>query len=116
MAERRAHVRVRPALDYDIRVELRSGVVSVVLSVIDVSVGGLGLVVDELFAGHESGQPLELSIELPGHSAFRTRAFIRYSSRTPGGKCGVQLVELTDEQQSQLSKAVAELLERGNSA
>jgi hypothetical protein len=116
MNERRAHVRVRPAHDYDVRVELREGMVGVTLSVIDVSVGGMGLQVDEFFQDRKSGDKLTLQITLPGAAPFQTVAEIRYSARTAGGKCGVLLGSLTADQQSRLSRAVAELLERGHSA
>jgi c-di-GMP-binding flagellar brake protein YcgR len=116
MNERRAHVRVRPAVDYDVRVELRDGVVGVGLAVIDISVGGMGLVVDELFQDKRSGDMLRLQITLPGAPTFQTQAEIRYSSRTVGGKCGVSLSHLSVDEQHRLSRAVAELLERGHSA
>ena len=48
MNERRQNVRVHPAADYDIIVEYVSGLVSVRLQVIDIAIGGMGLVVDEL--------------------------------------------------------------------
>jgi c-di-GMP-binding flagellar brake protein YcgR len=116
MNERRAHVRVRPAVDYDVRVELREGVLHVALAVIDISVGGMGLVVDELFQDKRSGERIRIQITLPGSASFETQAEIRYSARTVGGKCGVALSSLTDEEQHRVSRAVAELLERGHSA
>jgi len=116
MNERRAHVRVRPAHDYDVRVELREGMVGVALQVIDISVGGMGLVVDEFFQQKKSGETLTVQITLPGSPSFQTTAEIRYSSRSAGGKCGVSLNVLTADQQTRLSRAVAELLERGHSA
>jgi hypothetical protein len=116
MNERRAHVRVRPAADYDVRVELRDGMLHVALAVIDVSVGGVGLVVDELFQDKRSGEKIHVQITLPGAAPFLTLAEIRYSARSVGGKCGVALNALTDEQQHRLSRVVSELLERGYSA
>jgi c-di-GMP-binding flagellar brake protein YcgR len=116
MLERRANVRVRPAADYDVRVELKEGVVSVRLSVMDVSVTGLGLVIDEMFLQRQSGELLPLSITLPGHAPFHVQAEIRYSSRTLGGKCGVLFSSIEQSDQAKLGRAVAELLERGNAA
>ena len=58
MNERRQNVRVHPAADYDIIVEYVSGLVSVRLQVIDIAIGGMGLVVDELFAGAKVGTTL----------------------------------------------------------
>ncbi|OQX68930.1 MAG: hypothetical protein B6A08_08060 [Sorangiineae bacterium NIC37A_2] len=116
MAERRAHVRVRPAADYDVRVELREGMFSVRLSVTDLSVGGMGLVVDEMFADKKSGAILTFSIALPEGEPFEAKGEVRYTSQVVGGKCGVAWVGLADEEQARISRAVAELLERGHSA
>ena len=116
MAERRAHVRVRPAADYDVRVELREGMFAVRLSVADLSVGGLGLVVDEMFANKVHGDVLVLQVSLPEGPSFTTKAEVRYTSRVVGGKCGVCWVGLQGDEQARVSRAVAELLERGHSA
>ena len=50
MRERRRNVRVRPSADYDIVVEYLDGLLTVRLAVLDVAIGGMGLVVDDLFA------------------------------------------------------------------
>src|SRR5690606_495993 len=42
--ERRQNVRVRPAADYDIQVEYLDGLLTVPLQVMDVAIGGMGLV------------------------------------------------------------------------
>ncbi len=109
-------MRVRPAIDYDVLVDLHEGVVSVRLSVIDVSVEGLGLVVDEMFAGKQAGELLPLVIRVPGAERFEVRGEIRYSGGKPGGKCGVLLKDLDEGPRTALARAVGELLERGNSA
>lgn len=116
MNERRQNVRVRPAADYDIRVDYVDGMVSVRLQVLDVALGGMGLVVDELFAHRAAGDELELCVTFPGMAQFTTRAEIRHTSGKPGGVCGIRLGRLTDEQVQALRRAVGELQERGHSA
>lgn len=109
-------MRVRPAADYDVRVELREGMFAVRLSVADISVGGLGLAVDEMFVNKVHGDVLTLQVSLPEGPSFTAKAEIRYTSRVVGGKCGVSWVGLRDDEQARVSRAVAELLERGHSA
>lgn len=116
MNERRQNVRVHPAADYDIIVEYVSGLVSVRLQVIDIAIGGMGLVVDELFAGAKVGTTLPLRVTFPGASKFETAAEVRHCAAELGGKCGVALSALSDEQRTLLHHAVAELQERGHSA
>lgn len=116
MTERRQNVRVRPAPDYDVIVEYVSGLVSVRLAVMDIAIGGLGLLVDELFAGSAVGARLPLRLTFPGHARFDASAEVRHCAAQTGGKCGVALPDLTPEQRSTLQHAVAELQERGHSA
>jgi hypothetical protein len=116
MSERRQNVRVHPAADYDIVVEFVSGLVSVRLQVVDIAIGGIGLLADELFVGAAVGSPLPLRLTFPGFPKFETAAEVRHCSRAAGGKCGVALSALSDEQRSILQHAVGELQERGYSA
>lgn len=114
--ERRQNVRVRPASDYDILVDYQEGLVKVQLSVMDMAVGGVGLLVDELFAHLEVGSLLQLGLAIPGYERFETEAVLRHSTREVGGRCGLHFPALTDEQQAAWGRAVSELLERGHSA
>jgi hypothetical protein len=115
MQERRQNVRVRPAPDYDIKIDFTAGVVKVQCAVMDVAVGGVGLVVDDLFAHLKSGENMTLGVSLPGHERFETVASLRYTQGKAGGRCGLHFGQLTGEQQTALSRAVSELLERGHS-
>lgn len=116
MQERRQNVRVRPAQDYDVKIDFEDGLVKVQLSVMDVAVGGLGLVVDQLFAEKPVGSQLKLGVALPGYDRFETMGSLRHSTGSVGGRCGIHLSQLSDTQQTALSKVVSELLERGHSA
>lgn len=116
MKERRQNVRVHPAADYDIVVEYVSGLVSVRLQVVDIAIGGIGLIVDELFAGAPIGSQLPLRLTFPGAPRFETAAEVRHCGRAAGGKCGVALPALSDDERTLLHHAVAELQERGYSA
>ena len=116
MKERRQNVRVRPAADYDIQVEYVDGLVAVRLQVMDVAIGGMGLVVDQLFQGSAPGTVLPLRITFPDFPQFLTQAEIRHCALEAGGKCGIRLAALTPDQTTALRAAVAELQERGHSA
>ena len=116
MSERRQNVRVHPVADYDIVVEYVSGLVTVRLQVVDIAIGGIGLLADELFVGAAVGSPLPLRLTFPGAAKFETAAEVRHCSKAVGGKCGVALPALSDEQRTTLQHAVGELQERGFSA
>lgn len=116
MKERRQNVRVHPVPDYDIVVEYVSGLVSVRLAVVDIAIGGIGLIVDELFAGSPVGAALPLRLTFPGAPRFETAAEVRHCSKEAGGKCGVALPGLSEDERTLLHHAVAELQERGYSA
>lgn len=116
MQERRQNVRVRPTPDYEIRIEYEEGLVKVRLSVIDLAIGGIGVLVDDLFSDLAPGTHLQLTIALPDFDAFETEATLRHSTGKAGGRCGFHFGKLTASQQKAWSKAVSELLERGSSA
>ena len=116
MQERRQNVRVRPAGDYNIGIDFGEGLVKTKLPVLDAAVGGVGLEVSEQLVGLASGSEIRLGVTLPGVPRFETVGVIRYTQGRVGGRCGVHLNNLTEEQQTALGKAVSELLERGHSA
>jgi c-di-GMP-binding flagellar brake protein YcgR len=113
MLERRQNVRVRPTADYDIGIDFGTGLVKVRLSVVNVAVGGVALVLNEQIKGVAAGDSLRLGVTLPGMARFETVGTVRYSQGKLGGRCGVYFDNLSKEQQSALSRAVSELLERG---
>src|SRR5688572_29121940 len=78
--ERRQNVRVRPASDYDITIEFEEGLVRVRLAVVDLAIGGIGVLVDELFLGLPIGGEIKLKIELPAVEPFDTVAVLRHTT------------------------------------
>lgn len=113
-SERRLHVRVRPTADYDVTVRTTAdGIVWFPLQVVDVSVGGLGLLMAEELAGRELGDSLKLRIEFPGGTVADVTAVIRHRAR---GICGVAFAPLPLDVQTRVQEAVAQLLERGSVA
>jgi hypothetical protein len=116
MRERRQNVRVRPAADYAIHIELGSGVVKVQLFVLDVAVGGIAVEISEQLLGLTAGSELRLGVTLPGVPRFETTATLRHTQGRLGGRCGFHFAKLANAEQVALSKAVSELLERGHSA
>jgi hypothetical protein len=116
MQERRQNVRVRPTADYPLQVDVGEGLVKVQIQVIDAAVGGVALELVEPIAALPVGSEVRLGVMLPNVPRFQTTGTIRYTQGRVGGRCGVHLNHLTEEQQSALSRAVSELLERGHSA
>jgi hypothetical protein len=113
MQERRQNVRVRPTGDYDIGIDLGTGVVKVRLSVVNAAVGGVAVVLTEQLIGKAAGDEIPLGVTLPGVPRFETIGSVRYTQGRTGGRCGIHFDKLTEEQQVALSRAVSELLERG---
>src|SRR5690242_7866798 len=113
MQERRQNVRVRPTGDYDIAIDFGTGVVKVRLSVVNVAVGGVAVELTEKLLGKAAGDEVQLGVTLPGVPRFETVGTIRYTQGREGGRCGIHFGKLTEAQQTALSRAVSELLERG---
>jgi PilZ domain len=116
MQERRQNVRVRPTADYGIVVDHGSGLVKLRLAVIDLAVGGVAIALEPALVELGAGAELRLGLTLPGVPRIETVGTVRYSQRRVGGRCGVHLNHLSQDEQHALSRAVSELLERGASA
>jgi hypothetical protein len=113
MQERRQNVRVRPTGDYDIAIDFGTGVVKERLSVVNVAVGGVAVVLTAKMVHKSAGDEVHLGVTLPGVPRFETVGAIRYTQGREGGRCGIHFDKLTEAQQTALSRAVSELLERG---
>lgn len=111
--DRRRHVRVRPAADYDVGVELIEGAVYSRVQVVDLSLGGVGILIEPPVDGYALGSSLELRIATPEAEPVRVSAVVRHRAR---GVCGAEFQGLSEEALAALRRAVAELLERGNQA
>jgi hypothetical protein len=113
MQERRQNVRVRPAADYSLSVDLGSGLIKERLSILDVAVGGVAVAVSAQLEALAVGSELSVGITLPGVARFETVGTVRHKQGEVGGRCGIHFNHLTADQQTSLSRAVSELLERG---
>lgn len=113
MQERRLNVRVRPSADYNIVVDFGGGIVKVQLQVVNVAVGGVALMLADELVELLTGSEICLGVSLPGVRRFETIGTIRYTQGRIGGRVGVHFNNLTEEQQTALSRATSELLERG---
>lgn len=111
--DRRRHVRVRPAADYDVRVEVVQGAVYSRVEVVDMSLGGLGILIEPPVDNTQLGAVLELRITTPVAEPVRAAAVVRHRAR---GVCGMEFQNLGAAALSALERVVAELLERGNQA
>jgi hypothetical protein len=111
--DRRRHVRVRPAADYDIGVELCEGAVFNRVSVVDVSLGGLGLLVEPPVDQYKTGALMDLRVAPPEVAPFRVTAIVRHAGQSV---CGVEFQNLDGPALAAIRRSVAELLERGQLA
>lgn len=106
-------MRVRPAVDYDVLVEVVEGAVFSRIEVVDLSLGGLGILIEPPVDGYELGAPLELRIGTPVAEPVRVKAVVRHRAR---GVCGVEFQGVEEPALGVLRRVVSELLERGNQA
>jgi c-di-GMP-binding flagellar brake protein YcgR len=111
--DRRKHVRVRPAADYDVTVEVVEGAVFSRVQVVDMSLGGLGILAEPPVDAYQLGAQLELRIATPEAEPVRAAAVVRHRAR---GVCGVEFQHLGEAALAALHRVVGELLERGNQA
>lgn len=111
--ERRRHVRVRPAADYDVIAEVCDGAVFTRVQIVDLSLGGVGLLMEAPVDEFEIGQAFELRVNTPEADSVRVRVVVRHQAR---GVCGAQFQEPDEAASSALERAVSELLERGHQA
>jgi c-di-GMP-binding flagellar brake protein YcgR len=111
--DRRRHVRVRPAVDYDIGVELVEGPLFSRVNVVDLSLGGVGILAEPPMNRYETGAALELRVSPPDAAPFKVEGVVRHTAR---GVCGVEFQNVSATAVAILRRAVAELLERGHLA
>ena len=111
--DRRRHVRVRPAVDYDVTVEVIEGAVYSRVQVVDLSLGGVGMLIEPPVDRYPVNEALELRIGTPEAESVRVTALVRHRAR---GVCGAEFRGLSEDALAALRRAVAELLERGNLA
>jgi hypothetical protein len=112
--ERRLHVRVRPAPDYELKIAQVDGAIRTQLLVVDISLGGVGLLLDEITEKHKVGDTLTLHLSPPVGKAFQCQASVRHLSKQTS-VVGIRL-ELSKEDSTTLDRVVSELLTRGNMA
>lgn len=109
--DRRRHVRVRPAADYDVAMEICEGAVFTRVRVVDFSLGGVGILIEPPVDRYELGTKFEMRVKTPDAAAVSVSAAVRHRAR---GVCGAEFVGLSDAARLALRRSVAELLERGN--
>lgn len=112
--DRRRHVRVQPTSDYGVDVSVVEGIVYERARVVDISVAGLGLLLEPPFDRFSVGERLTLRIALPEEPAMDVAAVVRHATRSTG-IWGVEIDRTHETAMRALSHAVSELLERATS-
>ncbi|NRA34360.1 MAG: PilZ domain-containing protein [Polyangiaceae bacterium] len=113
-AERRKHVRVCPTADMPLVLTCGDGMISQSLQVMDVSLGGLALIVDDALMTRNVGDVMPIHWKTTGGGAVELPAVIRHKAATEGGICGVEFEDLSDSALNVLERYVTEMFERGN--
>jgi c-di-GMP-binding flagellar brake protein YcgR len=111
--ERRRDVRVRPAADYEVKVELLLDDLETSLQVVDISVGGMSVLVSRALAESRVGDDITLSLSVRGGDPFQVKANVRHIGPPGFGVCGVQFQDLGDAARAAIRRCVSDLLERG---
>ncbi len=109
--DRRRDVRVRPSHELPAHGALAgSGIVHESLSIIDISVGGMALVLEPTFAELPVGGTMRVQLSLGEFGDFPVDVEIRWKAKATAG---VQFVAPDPKVSGAIGKYVAELLERG---
>lgn len=112
MSERRQNVRVRPAPGVPITVLATLQGERQPLQVLDVSVGGIGLLRGTALAEVKVGEELKLELSL-GKAPFEISVSVRHCGPFEHSACGVQFLEMSEENTTAIRRYVADMLERG---
>ena len=100
-------------MDYDVSAEVCEGAVFTRAQIVDLSLGGVGLLMEPPVDAFEVGQTLELRLNTPEAEPVRVLIVVRHQAR---GVCGAQLEQPGAAAAAALQRAVSELLERGHQA
>jgi hypothetical protein len=104
---------VRPAPDYDVKARITLAGLTSSLSVVDISVGGIGVLVTHALGTLQVGDEVELGISVRGGEPFLVRANIRHIGPPGFGICGLWFVDPSETAASAIRRCVSELLQRG---
>jgi hypothetical protein len=100
-------------VDYDVEVWLVDGIVAERIDVVNVSVAGVGLLIDALVGSFSPGDRLRLRISIRKQDPFEVGGVVRHvTERT--GVCGVEIDRADEGALRVLRQAVSELLERAS--
>ena len=75
------------------------------VDVVDLSLGGLGILIEPPIDSYELGAPLELRIGTPEAEPVRVKAAVRHRAR---GVCGVEFQNLDDAALAALRRVIAD--------
>jgi hypothetical protein len=104
-------VRVQPTIDYVVDVAIVEGIVAETARVIDVSVAGLGLVLEPPFDSFQIGQSVRVRIGVPGRAPFELAAVVRHLTQATA-VWGVEFERVDADASRALTQAITDLMER----
>lgn len=93
--------------------EICEGAVFTRIQVVDLSLGGVGMLIEPPVDRYELGADVELRVKTPEAEPVRVTVTVRHQAR---GVCGAEFRTLEEPAMLALRRAVSELLERGNLA
>ncbi len=113
MQERRRHVRAKPVPELPARVLYEvMPTITEALDVVDISVSGLAVAVDQGVKLETTSPPLKLKLSLPD-ATHPIEGRVRWTAH---GVIGIELVEVPADTTRAIQRYVGELLERGGAA
>jgi c-di-GMP-binding flagellar brake protein YcgR len=106
---------VQPTQNYEIRVELVDGFISTPVQVVDLSLGGMGLLVEGVVNSFQVGRSVLLRLGIPALPPVEVRVAVRHVSMS-FGLCGVEFEDQSEQASLTIRRAVSDLFERGSLA
>jgi hypothetical protein len=104
---------VRPTADFDVEAWVVDGIVADRVGVVDVSVAGLGLLLEPPLDSKREGDRFRLRISIRKGEPFEVDSVVRHvTART--GVCGVEIDRADETALRTFSQTVSELLERAS--
>ncbi|MDA3900270.1 MAG: PilZ domain-containing protein [Spirochaetes bacterium] len=117
MADKRHHIRVTPATETPVEIQIMGKGFLDIIFAKDISTQGIGIEVPHKFEGSDIDFPIELIITIPPNDCFKANGIIKHSNieQTSRGIFGVQFSSIQKGYEKVLKRYIDERIKAGAS-